>query len=520
MHWDTAVAPANLPDFETQARIKRYRLLARASLEAGIRELLTGHHQDDQVETILLRLIQLRNPPLSALRGMSVASRIPCCTGIHGAETGGGVDDLEIKPSILGHLLSQSRSRQATAVSPQHLPPINSRLSKIPFASRTDNILIHRPLLGFQKDRLIYTCLANGIDYVNDPTNFDPTMTLRNTIRHLRTNHRLPRALEAASILRLRASADTKHASVTQRARALMPRFRILEFTPQSGVMLLQLPPDLAQMVATEADAVISCLSNILQAVSPICDENTGTVPHELVESLLAHHRRRDGESSSSFRTTALNINRVMMECAVATFPDGSRDQIWRLSRQPMRARELDRSSVAFQRQGQQHWSPWVLWDGRFWIRIHCGDGQSIDKFTVRALRPEDLRNIRSRFTATPQQRSEVERLLTALTPGKIRWTLPVIVSRAGEIVALPTLWDDVITPTTAGGREVNHSARSATVKWEIQYKAMPELLRNSELFSQRFHTHRETERVGGSPPLNRFGVLERRGILVTPKNS
>ena len=34
------------------------------------------------------------------------------------------------------------------------------------------------------KERILATCEANKLDYVNDPTNFQPQLTIRNSIRH------------------------------------------------------------------------------------------------------------------------------------------------------------------------------------------------------------------------------------------------------------------------------------------------------------------------------------------------
>ena len=36
----------------------------------------------------------------------------------------------------------------------------------------------------FLKDRILATCEANKLEYVNDPTNFQPQFTIRNAIRH------------------------------------------------------------------------------------------------------------------------------------------------------------------------------------------------------------------------------------------------------------------------------------------------------------------------------------------------
>jgi len=41
-----------------------------------------------------------------------------------------------------------------------------------------------KPLLTVPKDRIIATCKAHGLAYVDDPTNFQPLLTQRNFIRH------------------------------------------------------------------------------------------------------------------------------------------------------------------------------------------------------------------------------------------------------------------------------------------------------------------------------------------------
>ncbi len=46
------------PDLEARARRARYQALARLAGEVGARRIVTGHTQDDQVETLLLRLLR------------------------------------------------------------------------------------------------------------------------------------------------------------------------------------------------------------------------------------------------------------------------------------------------------------------------------------------------------------------------------------------------------------------------------------------------------------------------------
>jgi tRNA(Ile)-lysidine synthase len=56
---------------ETRARMARYRFLRAVQTERGARYLLTAHHADDQVETVLLRV--LRGSAPSGLRGIEAA---------------------------------------------------------------------------------------------------------------------------------------------------------------------------------------------------------------------------------------------------------------------------------------------------------------------------------------------------------------------------------------------------------------------------------------------------------------
>jgi len=61
--WDTE--PALIPpgaSFEMAARAKRYAFFARVARETGIHTLATGHHADDQAETLLMRLLRGASP--------------------------------------------------------------------------------------------------------------------------------------------------------------------------------------------------------------------------------------------------------------------------------------------------------------------------------------------------------------------------------------------------------------------------------------------------------------------------
>ncbi|KAK0482592.1 PP-loop family-domain-containing protein [Armillaria novae-zelandiae] len=123
---------------EGVARLARYELLHRGMEQSGSDIIAFGHHMDDQVETSLMRLA--RGSKAYGAAGMKSFRR-----------WGMGVSEK------LGHM-------GWTGLAGMHK-------------------WIVRPLLDIPKDRLLATCESNQLEYVVDPTNFQPSLTLRNAIR-------------------------------------------------------------------------------------------------------------------------------------------------------------------------------------------------------------------------------------------------------------------------------------------------------------------------------------------------
>lgn len=94
-----------------KARAARYRLLDEYCEEKGISTLFLAHHRDDQAETFLIRLA--KGSGLDGLSGMTAAR-------------GGGA------------------------------------------------VMLLRPFLGVPKARLVATCRARGVPFVEDPSNANP----------------------------------------------------------------------------------------------------------------------------------------------------------------------------------------------------------------------------------------------------------------------------------------------------------------------------------------------------------
>ncbi|EJD53144.1 hypothetical protein AURDEDRAFT_81382 [Auricularia subglabra TFB-10046 SS5] len=120
--------------FEKIARDARARLILDYMERHASSTLLTGHHLDDQVETLIMG--RLRS-------AKSMNTMEPCRRWGMGDSFDG-----------LGF-----------------------------FGLRGMHKWIARPLLPFSKDRILATCDAHGLEYVVDKTNFQPGLTPRNDIR-------------------------------------------------------------------------------------------------------------------------------------------------------------------------------------------------------------------------------------------------------------------------------------------------------------------------------------------------
>ncbi|KAL4956062.1 PP-loop family-domain-containing protein [Aspergillus filifer] len=183
--------------FETQARRLRFQALGTACRDRGIDALLLGHHQDDNVETTIWRLASGARG--AGLAGIAAAARIPECHGLYGvAGSGGGVS---VRPEALFEPTILEKPRQGQE--------IRGRDRKSSWEMATGGILLHRPLLPFPKSSLVATCHENGVPYVSDPTNFDPTLTPRNAIRSMLLSESMPKALQNDSILSLIRNSQT-----------------------------------------------------------------------------------------------------------------------------------------------------------------------------------------------------------------------------------------------------------------------------------------------------------------------
>ncbi|KAK2003154.1 hypothetical protein LX36DRAFT_598205, partial [Colletotrichum falcatum] len=260
--------PAALPNVESAARRARYRRLGIFCAAMRVESLFLAHHQDDQHETVLMRL--LAGHGSRGLRGISAAANIPECYDMHGVYESGHVDsqmlpipDVSFRPprrdlksmrkelrSELNMELYNAELRAGLQLDWHEGPYISVAKAAAAAAARNmplirvedAGVMIYRPLLGFGKDRLVATCEANKVRWFEDATNEDRTLTMRNAVRHMVRQHALPEALRKDGILRLAARCDARVRAQEQEAERWIRRGVSAEFEPNVGTLAVRLP--------------------------------------------------------------------------------------------------------------------------------------------------------------------------------------------------------------------------------------------------------------------------------------
>ncbi|KAL7624470.1 hypothetical protein AAE478_006035 [Parahypoxylon ruwenzoriense] len=468
--------PNSVPNIESLARSLRYQRLGNTCAYRGIASILVAHHEDDQYETLLMRL--LKGHGIRGLRGMKKASNIPECEGMFGADASGFIDDQQriypfynMKPSkserkkmkheLKSHinLVDEEDTQGNAEIDIDYLDIGEFYQSKPALTYEGPNIdvedggiTMYRPLLEFSKDRLIATCLANNVPWWEDATNSDPTLTTRNAVRHLYKGYTLPKALQKPSILALAGRCDRKVQAQEAEAGRLLTRAIIQDFEPRAGTVTVQFPRfeprrtgrDFCSPLRRRArflkqkEVAAILIRNILALVSP--------EPHLTPLSTLRNFVPRLFPSLATPEEAAATANppKAFSVCGIyfvpilpksspgSEKPAGQQQQIrWYLSRMPYSSTlpvpRVRTTYWAFERNAKGVWkkSPqmqWALWDGRFWVRM---EHRLPYRLVVQPFMWEHAKKFRE--SLTPDDRDRLIALMKTYAPGGVRYTLPAI---------------------------------------------------------------------------------------------
>ncbi|KAM5348596.1 hypothetical protein ACJ41O_008420 [Fusarium nematophilum] len=494
--------PRQLPNVEGLARTYRYRTLGNHCNFLGATSLFFAHHRDDQYETVLMRL--LGGHGYRGLQGIREANSIPECYDLHGVYKSGLIDDqlksqpaLSFRPAVREMRRLRSMFRDEKLAEPwDHLQSrikLESLVERYPGAVHVDKdrdvpylkpldvedggVMIYRPLLEFDKDRLIATCEANKIPWFEDHTNKDPTLTTRNAVRHLVRNHELPRALQKPAILALANRSKQRTKSEEAEAHRYLVREGVIkEFDPNAGTLLIQFPTPRAfkgrrkrrslkldneprkghrKRVMTIAvrklvDFVtpeyhlppLNSLENVVNRLIPNLgpDRPGHSVPKAFAMSGVMFDPIVSGSSVKWFLSRAPYTSSQPLPTAKL---QGALENRIRPTKEEVQ--ENDDGSLSFRGSG---WKKAKMFDGRFWIRIGYNNRPM---FQVQPFRPEHAKAFRKALP--PMRRARLEKLLKHYAPGKVRYSLPALYGLERErdhysqhvtttltLLALPTL--------------------------------------------------------------------------------
>lgn len=238
LEWPPGVVPSELPDFESQARVLRYQALGKACYKANVPSLLLGHHKADEDETIIMRLVGGYRG--EGLRGIAEEADIPYCIDVYGAFQTGGRDY-----TVTWEEKQMIKARQEKGKQHLILPPMKEYRKK---GFEYGGIRIYRPLKEYSKQELEATVNEAGVPWVTDPTNSDPTLSIRNTIRYLIQWHLLPKAFDSGSpdepsALKIAANnIRQRHLRRDEQAEILFQACDIIFLNARSGYLKVRIP--------------------------------------------------------------------------------------------------------------------------------------------------------------------------------------------------------------------------------------------------------------------------------------
>ena len=415
-------------------------------MEDGIQSLFVAHHEDDQAETVMMRMMS--DHRVLGLVGMKEVSGIPECYGLHGIGQSGGVD-----------LTSQSQVEKFDYATSMDLKS-RGHDRPGPLVIERGGIKVYRPLLPFNKSRLIATCQREDMEWFEDHTNKDPSLTRRNAVRHIFRSATLPTALKPESMILLSERCKKRDRSLNSAAQKIFEESFLSSFNTRTGTLIIRFAHanhisslNLSQTSADKGIIAALLLRQVVTFVTP--DEHVhlyslhgavGKIFPEIVGQTSSETVSPTPFTVSGVRFQPLFPQRDKSSCRYQKFE-------WQVSRQPHSSIPSARPLIVVPRSEHGKWSEWELYDGRFWIRVRNCSSFSV---VVRPFHKDDMQN----FKQTQAGRE----LLKNHAPELVRWTLPAIAIRdqnsRERVVALPTL------DLTATGFERN-------VNWEVRYKSV-----------------------------------------------
>jgi tRNA(Ile)-lysidine synthetase-like protein len=325
MHWAPGELASSMARFELAARDKRLTLLSDACTRRGARHLLLAHTQDDQLETLLMRLT--RGSSLRGLAGM--------------------------------------RTTRAFWRTP---PPQNSIASSPP-------LQLVKPLLECAKRDLYATCRAHGIKWVEDPTNHDATFTSRNAIRQvLKDETLLPAALHREALIETLQVFQQKREDFESEARELVRALITSGGASVDATFGRVTFQEFSGLRYARTSALALALQHLTARIAPFeGDGYTFSIFFRIAQRI-----KQLDLMAGQARFSAANLDWIMTSRVMqVSGKDGGLPQstyTWKVARQKP-PRWSTGELKAFRAKLSGDWTPYTLFDHRYWVRVRiCGN--------------------------------------------------------------------------------------------------------------------------------------------------
>jgi tRNA(Ile)-lysidine synthase len=423
LNWPNDGNPSKLPNFETQARELRYRAMGTACAEMGIEHLLLGHHADDQVESILMRLI--KGARGVGLASISVNSPIPSCNSVFGARESG-------RFLTLDGLKKKLPQDMSTPIDGKSLSPIRTLEN---FKISDGGVTICRPLLPFTKSQILSTCDFYRIPFEVDKTNFDRTFSIRNAIRYLVKERELPRALQPGSMLSLAERKRSILDQLEEHSNKLLESTLLLKFDTIGAFLEIRLPSlkDLPTDFSKEWKKWICTL--YLRRLTSLINPSKHKPALSHFEPAVSKLFPELADSPPDFQDVKFTTGDLLFDrCGndnntSDVVSSGNLQQTWRISTQPYTRKALKEVIIPIPPLPPKTASVFFRFGGNFWIRLfNSSHKQAIGNLIMRPLKPDDLSYIRSRLSDKSLRLFE-----NLVPPGHVRFTIPVVLSVSGQ---------------------------------------------------------------------------------------
>ncbi|KAA8914200.1 hypothetical protein TRICI_002957 [Trichomonascus ciferrii] len=286
--------------FELDARNNRIQLLYEACRLKDITHLLFAHTLDDQLETFVMRLI--RGSSTNGLAGM--------------------------------HQVNNS---------PFLLPPSYPPLTFV------------RPLMSYTKQQLYDICAENSVPWVEDPSNYDPVFTVRNTVRDLLSHPGLlPSALRPENLKSTLKKVQKNTLELEQQTDKVIRELinkGLIGVDPKLGLVKLRTFPEYF-------DYPVSVRSSILfRAVQRVMPYHNPSYKFSAIDSIVRNHSIK----SSTFDVANLQIQQTVNA-------ENTIDYL--ITRQNPYKDQLPKITLLIDISASNEWTKWHLFDGRYWFRF------------------------------------------------------------------------------------------------------------------------------------------------------